>query len=315
VITRGAGSLWLADVDADGRVLVTHPEFTNAVVAQVAGSREEQDLSWVGTLTATDIAADGKTLVFWSSGGQPNHSIYSWDPSGGKQPKRLGDGISGAFSPDGAWVLAVSAAQDRLSLVPVGVGQERTLVPGQVARYMAYATPDFTPDGKRVIFCGSEEGKPWRLWIQDVEGDAPPRALGPEGACGAAVNDGRWVATFQVDLESKKEKPILLSLDGSGKTKPIPGLVERDWPVWMSADGKQVIVISKQPEEEGANWRMAAWRIDLGSGKRTLWKDVTPTFRPGFAGYRQIAIDPSGRYSAYTYQRILEVLYLAHGLR
>ena len=59
---------------------------------------------------------------------------------------------------------------------------------------------------------------------------------------------------------------------------------------------------------------MQIFRLELGSGRRSLWKELQP---PDPAGLEQIDayVTPDGSAYAYGYQRILSELYLVDGLR
>ena len=63
-------------------------------------------------------------------------------------------------------------------LLPTGPGERSRLARGPIEEYGSYGA--FLPDGKRVIFRGTERGRKPRLYIQSVDG-GPPRAISPEG--------------------------------------------------------------------------------------------------------------------------------------
>jgi hypothetical protein len=56
-------------------------------------------------------------------------------------------------------------------------------------------------------------------------------------------------------------------------------------------------------------------RIDLESGKRQLWKELTAGDRAGYSPRAEIQITPDGKYYAYSYRRVLHDLFLVDGLK
>jgi hypothetical protein len=56
-------------------------------------------------------------------------------------------------------------------------------------------------------------------------------------------------------------------------------------------------------------------RLDLETGRRTLWKDLAPADPAGLQGITSIAITPDGQTCAYSVGRTLSQLYLVEGLK
>jgi hypothetical protein len=57
------------------------------------------------------------------------------------------------------------------------------------------------------------------------------------------------------------------------------------------------------------------FRLDLGTGRRELWKQIMPADRTGVIDIRGILPTPDGRAYAYSYLRILSELYVVEGLK
>ncbi len=103
--------------------------------------------------------------------------IESGEPEivpGATAPKNLPAGPIIEISPDGKWLVTLMALPDRagpsdqIVLVPLDAGpspQLRTLVPDP----RISASPDFTPDGKAVIYPVRENGVD-NLWVQPLDG-------------------------------------------------------------------------------------------------------------------------------------------------
>jgi hypothetical protein len=56
-------------------------------------------------------------------------------------------------------------------------------------------------------------------------------------------------------------------------------------------------------------------RLDLGTGRRELWKEIAPTDRTGVVQIRCILPSRDGRAYAYCYHHILSELYVVDGLK
>ncbi len=57
------------------------------------------------------------------------------------------------------------------------------------------------------------------------------------------------------------------------------------------------------------------FRLDLASGKRELWKELSPPDPAGISNVAPPAIADDGMTYAYSYNRILSDLFLAEGLK
>ena len=79
-----------------------------------------------------------------------------------------------------------------------------------------------------------------------------------------------------------------------------------------SSDGRFVYV--RTPGDFVAH----IFRIDLQSGRREPWKDLTPGDIAGYIGIdahpRGVRVTPDGKAYAYTYWKLLDYLYLVEGL-
>lgn len=191
--------LTLHDVSRDGRrVLLTDDRLRRSIAARAHGAERERDLSWMDYSNAKDLSADGRTLLFSEDGeaGRSAHAVYLRGIDG-SPAVRLGEGTS--LAPDGRQVLSilVHTTPHRLTLLPAGAGQPRTLPAGDL---VSYTWASWMPDGRRVVLAGARAGEGTRLHVQDVEGGAP-RPLGTEevdASFGALLpsHDGTLVAAI-----------------------------------------------------------------------------------------------------------------------
>ena len=81
---------------------------------------------------------------------------------------RLGEGITGALSPDGRSVLVLTSDDSpRLALFPTGAGEARTLPDAGLTYQVGLG---WLPDGKRIVFNATEKGHGARIYVQALSG-------------------------------------------------------------------------------------------------------------------------------------------------
>jgi Tol biopolymer transport system component len=290
----------LDDVSRDGRFLDTgmlSENYRGVIRARVPDEPEERNLSWLGRSVAVDLSADGKQLLLYEEGSNPERQEEVFTtylrPTDGSDAKRLGDGRALALSPDGRWALvARTAPETHLVLLPVGKGEPQRL-PGSG---LLYRRAVFFPDGRRILYNADDKEGAAHTYIQDVEG-GPPRQIGKEGMYGTLVSpDGRTVTIWTWD-----EGVYFYSADGEENPRPVRGALGSDAPWRWSSDGKTIYLwaIDEEPP--------ALYRLDLATGRRERWKQLAPPDMTGFLRYGSriagpgLTITPDGRYYAYTY--------------
>jgi len=221
------------DVAANGQALVARTYFRVGIMGVPPGETKERDLSWLDQMEGGDLSADGKTLAVTSLGeerGLNRWSIYlrKADGSGGVH---IGDGNALAFSPDGKQVLTSSQSErPELVLLPTGAGTPVTLPRGPIVDYWS---ANWLPDGKRIVFAGSEAGRGLRYYVQDLAGGAP-RAITGEGVQlrigqKAVSPDGKSVAAIEPD-----GGVAVYPIDGGGQKRPIPNYPPWDRPIYYT---------------------------------------------------------------------------------
>ncbi|HYY95692.1 MAG TPA: winged helix-turn-helix domain-containing protein [Pyrinomonadaceae bacterium] len=303
-IATAAGRLDLFDVSRDGRALVAREEPRIGLIAQPPGANAERDLSWLDGSFLRAVSADGRTLLFdeENSGGGANAEVYTRQTDG-SPAVRLGDGHALALSPDGRWALARQRFTNppRLILFPTGAGEARPLNSGSITYSESAA---WFPEGQRLLLVGSEPGHAARCFVYDLASDRA-RAVTPEGIVGHAVSpDGRFVVA--ADLEGKTP-PALYAVDGGGPA-PLGGVEAGDFVIGFGDDGRSLYVA-----QLGIPVRI--FRADPATGRRELWREVSPADPTGLLSLTPPRVTPDGRAYAYTYFRILSDLYLVDGLK
>ncbi len=303
VIERVPAELTILDTARDGRVLLKRELTRHEIKAQIAGETRGQELSWFDASLPVALSSDGKTLLFAEVGeaGGATYGAYIRGTDG-SPAIRLGDGEPFALSPDGKWALcATHASPPQLILLPTKAGTPRILTNDSIAHLGAA----WLPDGKRIIFSGSEPGHALRLYSQNLAG-GKPEAISPDGSGTWAVlvsPDGKLVVGIGPD-----RKYYFFSVDG-GAAQPVPGITSADTIDGWAADGRSFFV------HDSMGLPVTISRIDSVTGKRTIWKQIAPADPAGVDAIQAISITPDEKSFVYSYRRRLSDLYLVEGLK
>jgi eukaryotic-like serine/threonine-protein kinase len=244
-LLRLPGYLELYDVSRDGRVLAAHHTFINMIRGRASLDDKERELSWLDGSELADLSDDGKTLVLTEKGeGSGEKSTVYIRRTDGSPAVKLGEGRALALSPDGRWVLAVSAKKGRqsMSLLPTGVGQIQSL-PGTFA---SYGRAVWFPNGKGVVFSAADADGVSRIYAQSV-GTEGPRPISPDGFTMGLERtvvrvspDGRWVIGAK-GPPGPGRSWWLISTEG-GEPRPVTGLGSDDLALRWSEDGRFLFV-------------------------------------------------------------------------
>ncbi|HUQ91161.1 MAG TPA: WD40 repeat domain-containing serine/threonine-protein kinase [Bryobacteraceae bacterium] len=264
----------------------------------------DRSLNWLGSTVPADLSPDGKLLLFsqYGEAGGPNHTAYQWRLDA-PAPVRLGEGHAMSLSPDGKRALVAILGPN-----PKLVVYEYERPVPQPLRYtglMYEANAVWFPDSRRVLFAAHEKGRGTRLWIQDVP-SGTPKAVSPEGVRleGKALSpDGACVAGRSFDGLLR-----VYPLDGSAP-RIVPGVVAEDQLITWTADGAKVIVRST------GTIPVHLYEVELATGKRSLWKDLSPSNPVGVSEVTKVMIPAAGEAIVYGQNRKIRSLHLAHGLR
>jgi hypothetical protein len=300
-VTSTPGSLHLAHIAPDGRVLLAHGTHQPSVMALAPGAVEERELTWMDFSWVADISADGRTILFVEQGtaGGPGYATYLRGTD--KSPAvRLGKGLAFSLSPDGRWALSADVAGNRLVMLPTGAGNARVLPPHTTK---AFSWAGWFPDGKRILFAGLGEGKGRRMYVQDLSG-GPPRPLTAEGVAERAntlTPDGRWLAA------RVNGRLVQVPVDG-GQPRPVNGADPQDEPLRWRADGRVLFV-------RQGRLPVRVFALDVTSGQRTLLHELAPRDTVGVDAVWDTRLTPDGKSYAYVFIRSLSRLYQVTGLR
>jgi hypothetical protein len=301
LVARLLGQIDLEDIGRDGRVLLTRPDFRFASMARPPGASRESDLTWLGISMVAALSDDGRRVLFTElpEGAGEGGFTYVRETTGAPAV-RLGEGIALALSSDGKWVLSRLTSPSRLVLLPVGVGQLKTLTRAGLT-YVGFGA--FFPDSRRVVFMAQANGAAARVYVQDTDG-GDPRPVGPPGTAFPTVApDGRTIAALAADREL-----ILFSIEG-GEARPCNGARSGDVPIRWSGDGASLFV------ERHIGLRSEVHQLEISTGHRTLLWSLAAQDASGVSLAPAVRLTPDGKSYAYSYGRNLSDLYLADGLK
>jgi eukaryotic-like serine/threonine-protein kinase len=303
LILRVPASLSVLDIAANGSALIKRETYRSEIKATVNGDPRERELAWFDGSIPADISRDGRTLLFgeYAEAGGATYGIYARGMDG-SPAVRLGDGSAQSLSPDGNWALCVThSTPEQIFLLPTKAGQPRTITHDPID----HITGAFLPDGKRIIFAGSEPNHAPRLWLQDLEGGKPTPISG-EGSAIFSVfisPDGKQAIGLGPD-----GKPNLFPVEG-GEPRVIPGLTQDDRIAGFTGDGRSVFVHNL------AGLPTVVSQLELATGKRKVWKQFVPADPAGVDSNGNFIITPDGKSYVYSFARTLSDLYLVEGLK
>ncbi|MGA9393599.1 MAG: protein kinase [Candidatus Sulfotelmatobacter sp.] len=300
LIYRAPGGLTLHDISRGGLVLMTADKARINLSALAPGETRERSLSWFDWSLLNDMSADGKTIVFSETGeaSGANYSIFL-RKTDGSPAVRLGDGGFGFLSPDGQWVVTLVGSPANLTLLPTGVGEPRKLTDDKADHFNAA----WLADGKSIVFSSAEPGRKARTFFLDIQGGAA-RPITPEGTVGNRMTpDGKFLLAGD-----EKHEEWLYPLAGGTPQKLNFSLNADEFTVGLTADGKDLLV-----GRHGIPMKIV--RVDLTTGKREPWKEISPADPAGVQSIVYIKFSADGKSYAYSTLRVLSDLYVVDGLK
>ncbi|HEY6049844.1 MAG TPA: hypothetical protein VIZ58_01245, partial [Thermoanaerobaculia bacterium] len=299
VVGRTPQLLIVQDIAKDGRVLARSDDWPETMICMAPGGSREQDLTWLDFSQDVAISRDGQDVLFMEGGAGAGATggVYIRKTDGSTPAVRLGDGWNAEdLSADKKWV--VQLQEDRLTLLPVGPGEKKTIQdPG--FRYMRAA---WFPDGKRLLLVATEKGHGRRLYVRDLTAGSP-RAISPEGVHAAhLLPDGTRVLA----LDAKNARAIY-SVDG-GEARPLPSIAADEAVLGFDEKGENAWV------GHGV-LPLRIDRVDLSTGKRAFLRDITLADPTGVEAISTAHVAPDGRSYCYSFMRGLSRLYVVEGLK
>jgi len=301
-----ADTMVLYDVAADGRMLIVRDDFRFSLRALLPGETSERDLPWLDFPQGGVLSSDRRILTFTdlSQNAGPNYAVAVRDLASDKVI-RLGTGASWGPSPDGRWVGAVMPATNEIYLYPTGVGQPQHVDRRPIADLTGDppwpAIPQWMPDGKRLLMCGTEPGRPPRCYLVPIAGGSP-QPITPEGVRAAwLAPDGRTLLVHgSQGFETR-------TIDSDAHTA-VRGFKVDDAVIGWN-DGHSIAVNASR----GVPARIES--VDIATGARAPLREIAP---PDTAGVYELMVTQwtdGGRSYVYHYGRTLDVIFVAKETR
>ena len=173
----------------------------------------------------------------------------------------------------------------------MGAGEPRKLPPTGLDTDAG----SFFADGRRLLLWGHEPGHASRLYVLELP-DGKPKPISPEGVSllrwRALAPDGRSAVARAADGTLG-----LYPTDG-GEPRPLPGATREDVPIRWTADGRGLYV------QRGPGVPARVDLLDVASGKRRPWKELTPPDPAGVLAIGPILLSADGLSYVYSYRRI-----------
>ena len=300
LIYRAPGGLKIHDIGRAGLVLLTSDKSRVGIFSLAPGETRERSLSWFDWSAIMDMSADGRTVLFSESGEAvgTNPSIFL-RKTDGSPAVRLGDGRSGALSPDGKTVVVSVGIPAKVMLLPTGVGEPRELTDDKVD----HSRVAWLPDGRSVLFTAAEPGHGRRTYILDLQGGAP-RPLTPENRLGFLVSpDGKYL----VAVDTQRQR-WLYPIAGGEPQKFSPNVTFEEGVEAYLPDGKSVLARNRALPAK-------ITRVDIATGQRSLWKELEPADAAGVQSISNMKFSADGKSYAYSVFRVVSDLYVVDGLK
>ena len=301
ILANVPGGMWLED-SRNGTVLTVANHTRLDIRGKGPDAKEERELGWFGWSELRDISRDGRKILFEEEGdgGGANYTVFLRDTDG-SPPARLGEGLAGAISPDGKWVVTQPTKVGAFSLVPTGAGEARQITHDSVS----YGPVRFLQDGKHLLATGIEAGHGGRDYLIDVSsGESKP--ITPEGIAGVQISpDGKNVVVRGPDGQRG-----IWPLEGGG-FRPIPGLDTKYSVIGWTPDGGSVYAVPNG----GRRTVAGVSRVNIQTGKMEPWKTFGAGTSAGVASVGLPRLSVDGNAYAYLYVRVLSEAYVVKGLR
>ena len=302
VVLATVTEISLRDIGKDSNVLLTSIRWSTEVAMGRRNAKSIHPLDVADENAGIHgIADDGKAaaLVYsGTAGGQDYKTYVARDDA--SEPVLLGDGDPTGISPDGKWILSLMPSDpSKLILHSTEAGEPRKFDISPVR--MVTGVTSWSHDGSKVVFTGTESGRPPRIYLFDLA-SGTTRALTPEETSDPLLSpDGESVL-----VKDKSMAFVLYSLKG-GEPEPTKGIAATDLPLQWDAASRTIYVWDRTLPAR-------IYRLDPRTGKRNFWLEVTPADPSGLL-YGHIYISPDGQSYAYHFRRILTNLFVAQNLR
>ena len=153
---------------------------------------------------------------------------------------------------------------------------------------------------------GTEPGRAGRLFAVDLEAGTK-RPITGEGVTvyhwKALSPDGRLAVARGPDLSLQIYSTV------GDPPRPLPGASADDVPIRWTADSRSLYL------QAGADIPARIEIVDVATGVRRLFKELTPPDPAGILALGPIRLSADGESYVYSYRRIIDTLFVVDGVR
>jgi eukaryotic-like serine/threonine-protein kinase len=282
------------DVSRSGQLLLTTDETRIDVFTGNTAGGGEKDLTSVVESWGHRISSDGSFIIFDTG----DYDIYLRKTDGTPATK-LGKGQPHDLSPDGKWVLSIMPPENqKLLLIPTGAGEVKTLSAGK----LHYTSARWLPKTQRVLVSASDDSGTVRTYSQEISGGEPKPVSPPDVGIVLAAPDGK---SF-LGITPEKQYRIYPLDDGIGRE--VVGIAADEYPIqWL--DDNRTLLVRRRP-----GIPVPVYKVDVVTGRRTLWKQFDVTDKVGVNGIGFISVSRDGAHYLYAPGHAFSVLYSVNGI-
>jgi eukaryotic-like serine/threonine-protein kinase len=302
VILSTVTELSLRDIGKAGSVLLTSMRVSTEVAMGRRNAKSVHSLDVADENAGIHgIADNGKSVALvysGTAGGQDYKTYVARDDT--SEPVLLGDGDPTGISPDGKWILSILPSEpSKIFLHPTESGESRKFDISPVR--MVTGVTSWSHDGSKVVFTGTEPGRPPRVFLLDPTSGVIRAITQEETSDPLLAPDGEMVL-----VKDNSMAYAIYSMQG-GRPEPTKGISPTDLPLQWNTTGRTIYVWDRTLPAK-------IYRLDPKSGKREFWMEITPADPSGLL-YGHIYISPDGQSYAYHFRRVLTNLFVAQNLR
>ena len=298
LLYRGTGNLQIADVNREGRMLVSERDWGQELVV-VPPEGPPRSVEWLDWASVAGLSDDGRKVLSFESGvgASPNLLVVLRNLDQ-PAPVQLGIGRALALSEDGsrALVAVEEARGELLRLLPTGPGEPRTFsAPGMTRIY----TASFFRDGRRVALVGKRGEEASRVFVLDMQ-SGEIRPISPELAPTfrmAISPDQRFVATADLD-----GTPVIFPVEGGAPDRMTELGPRFDVVGWLKDQTLLAFERNTLPTR--------VVRFDPRTRGVTAVRTLAPADVAGVPRLTKVVVTPDGKTFAFHFRRRTDVLYL-----
>jgi Tol biopolymer transport system component len=211
---------------------------------------------------------DGSSVVY-DTNARGRYELWRMSVDGGGEPERL------EMAGDHSRQPAIAPAADRLAFerASQGLGIYKLRSRGEPEPVLVStawdSNPQFSPDGRRIVFSSGRSGDVEEIWLASADGSGAQQLThgpGTRQTLPAWSPGGRHIAFESTDANGRTDIWVIPAAGGvPSRVKTDPG--DENAPVW-SRDGKRIYFLSDRDDGGGRGGR-DTWQVPSDGGSAT----------------------------------------------